>query len=160
MTVKQMVGLLIVVLGASPAPSAEYPNELEGFKLYDKYCHGLKPMRSTVEDVKKVLGTPTRDDSEADWRAIWFDKDTWHIWSTSTPTTASIRVVLPERGSSRLTSFQSSRFLSHKSSFPRHSTRPMSLLPMHNGTNTMTPSGSPTRCTRPGLPTARSDQVT
>ena len=160
MTVKQMVGLLIVVLGASPALSAEYPNELEGFEL-DKYCHGLKPMRSTVEDVKKVLGTPTRDDSERTGEPFGSIRIRGTFWSTSTPTNGgSIRVVLPERGSSRLTSFQSSRFLSHKSSFPRHSTRPMSLLPMHNGTNTMTPSGSPTRCTRPGFPTARSDQVT
>ncbi len=76
---RHIVGLLIVVLSASSASPAEYPNEVEGFKLYAKYCRGLEPMRSTVDDVKKVLGKPMRDDSESDWRAVWFEKDTWNI---------------------------------------------------------------------------------
>jgi len=71
------IGLLIVMLAASSAFSAEYPNELDGFKLYAKYCSGLEPMKSTVADVKKVLGEPVKDKSGK--FVLWFEKDDWEI---------------------------------------------------------------------------------
>jgi hypothetical protein len=71
------IGFLIVLLAASTGMSAEYPNELDGFKLFAKYCPGLEPMKSTVDDVKKVLGEPLKDKSEK--FVLWFEKDGWQI---------------------------------------------------------------------------------
>lgn len=71
------IGLLGVVLLASTGMAAEYPNELEGFKLFAKYCSGLTPMKSTVADVKKVLGKPLEDKSGK--FVLWFEKDGWKI---------------------------------------------------------------------------------
>ena len=74
---RHVCGLLIVVLAASSAFSAKYPNELDGFKLYATYCSGLEPMKSTVTDVKKVLGGPLKDKSGK--FVLWFEKDGWQI---------------------------------------------------------------------------------
>jgi hypothetical protein len=71
------IGFLIVLLAASTGFAAEYPNELEGFKLYAKYCSGLEPMKSTVADVKKVLGNPLENKSGK--FVLWFEKDGWQI---------------------------------------------------------------------------------
>lgn len=77
MTMRGMLALLVVMLSASFAFAAEYPNELDRFKLYGKYCSGLEPMKSTVEDVKKVLGEPLKEKS-GKW-ILWYEKDEWQI---------------------------------------------------------------------------------
>ena len=74
---KHFLGLLAVLLFASSGFAAEYPNELEGFALYAKYCSGLEPMKSTVADVKKVLGNPVDDKSGR--LLLWFEKEGWKI---------------------------------------------------------------------------------
>ena len=77
MATKKMLGLLVLFLSARSALSAEFPNELDGFKLYTEYCSGLEPMKSTVDDVKRVWGKPMEDKS-GDW-VLWYEKDAWKI---------------------------------------------------------------------------------
>jgi len=74
---KYLTILLILLLSTPSVFAAEYPNELESFKLYAKYCPGLEPMKSTVDDVKKVLGNPLEDKSGK--FVLWFEKDGWNI---------------------------------------------------------------------------------
>ena len=74
---KHILDLIAVLLFVPSVFAAEYPNELEGFKLYAKFCSGLEPMKSTVADVKKVLGNPMEDKSGK--FVLWFEKDGWQI---------------------------------------------------------------------------------
>jgi len=54
-----------------------YPNELEGFKLYNKYCQGIKPLESTIADVRKCMGTPKK--SKIKGFFMDYIKDDWSI---------------------------------------------------------------------------------
>jgi hypothetical protein len=74
---KYLIVPILWLLSAPSAPAGEYPNELDGFKLYAKYCADLEPMRSTVADVKKVLGNPIEDKSAK--YVLWYEKDDWKI---------------------------------------------------------------------------------
>jgi hypothetical protein len=74
---KYLIVPMLWLLSAPLIPAAEYPNELDGFKLYAKYCSGLEPMKSTVADVKKVLGNPLEDKSGK--FVLWFEKDNWNV---------------------------------------------------------------------------------
>jgi hypothetical protein len=60
----------------SSAFAADYPNELDGLKLYAKYCSGLEPMRSTADDVKKVWGEPSKTTTSL---LLWYKRDSWDI---------------------------------------------------------------------------------
>lgn len=77
LNMRYFIILLMAIMPASSAFSADYPNELAGFKLFDKYCHGLKPMKSTVEEMTKVLGMPMADKSGK--YVFWYEKDGWNI---------------------------------------------------------------------------------
>ena len=67
--------LFVVSLVISVAAIAsDYPNELSGLDVYSKYCSGLRPMASTVEDVRKVLGDQARKGD-----VLWYEKDEWKI---------------------------------------------------------------------------------
>lgn len=55
--------VLIAIAASGSELSKDYSNELEGFKLFDKYCRGLKPMKSTAAKVEKVLGKLKADAS-------------------------------------------------------------------------------------------------
>jgi len=55
----------------------KYPNELEDFKIYNKYCSGLEPLGSTIEDVKKIMGEPSEKKS-AEY-VLWYEKKDWDI---------------------------------------------------------------------------------
>ena len=73
----RLLVFFIGTLSASSVFAAEYPNELEGYKLYARYCSYLEPMKSTVADVKKVLGNPMEGKSGK--FVLWFEKDGWQI---------------------------------------------------------------------------------
>lgn len=76
-----LIALALIVSAGEKSPKDNgqnlYPNELEGFKLYSKYCSGLEPMKSEINDVKKILGEQIKDKSGL--FVLWYDKDDWHI---------------------------------------------------------------------------------
>ena len=135
------LALLIVVLGgASTGPSAEYPNELRRFQaVRQNTVMASNPMRSTVEDVKKVLGKPTRAMiRNPTGEPFWFERIHGTVWPhLPGQRRVSSRSCRKEGPVDRLHP-RSSRFLVRKQIkfLRRYSIRPMSLPPTHDGTNT------------------------
>lgn len=54
-----------------------FPNELKGFELYKKYASGLKPLESTIDDVRKRMGHPIKRKTKVFF--LSYIKDDWNI---------------------------------------------------------------------------------
>ena len=74
---KYVLAAIILLAFSSCAFGNPYPNELDNFKLYEKYCGSLEPLKSTADDVKAVLGEPLVEKSSKS--VLWYEKDSWKI---------------------------------------------------------------------------------